>query len=159
MIVLRMIVKRLMRILVKHMPGYNLRPALLRACGCQVGHDAYVGEDLIIVDEPRDWGMITIGNRAAISPRVTLVVSSRPNFSRIAPYVPVKHAPIVIGSDAWLGTGVVVLPGITIGEGAVVGSNSVVTKDVQPYMMVGGAPARVIRQVLVPWNKEGANAQ
>jgi acetyltransferase-like isoleucine patch superfamily enzyme len=90
---------------------------------------------------------------------VTLVVSSRPNFSRIAPYVPVTHAPIVIGSDAWLGTGVVVLPGITIGEGAVVGSNSVVTKDVQPYMMVGGAPARVIRQVLVPWNKEGANAQ
>ena len=68
MIVLRMIVKRLMRILVKHMPGYNLRPAMLRACGCQVGHNAYVGEDLIIVDEPRDWGMITIGDRAAISP-------------------------------------------------------------------------------------------
>lgn len=148
---MRAVIKRLMRILVKFMPGYPLRPAMLRACGCRVGHEVYVGEDLIIVDEPRDWGMITIGDRAAISPRVTLVVSSRPNASRIGPYVSVKHAPITIGADAWLGTGVVVLPGITVGEGAVVGSNSVVTKDVEPYTIVSGAPARIMREVSVPW--------
>jgi acetyltransferase-like isoleucine patch superfamily enzyme len=48
----------------------------------------------------------------------------------------------------------VVLPGIKIGEGAVVGANSVVTKDVRPYTIVGGSPARVIREVCVPWNEE-----
>lgn len=155
---LRMILKRVMRILVKNMPGYKLRPAMLRACGCRVGQDVYVGEELIIVDEPQDWDMITIGDRAAISPRVTLVVSSRPNASRIAPYVHVAHAPIAIGSDAWLGTGVVILPGVTIGEGAVVGANSVVTRNVAPYTVVAGSPARLLRSLSVPWQSQGGDA-
>ena len=113
-----------------------------------------MGEDLIIVDEPSDRGMVTIGYRVAISPRVTLVVSSRPNFSRIAPYVPVRNGPITIENDVWLGTGVVVLPNVSIGEGAVVGANSVVSKDVRPYTIVGGSPARLISEVSVPWVEE-----
>jgi len=145
------IVKRVLKFLVKHMPIYQLRSAMLRLCGYAVGKNVYVGEDLIIVDEPSDRGMVSIGDRVAISPRVTLVVSSRPNHSRIAPYVPVKHGPITIESDAWLGTSVVVLPGIRIGEGAVVGANSLVTRDVRPYTIVGGSPARVIGEVRVPW--------
>lgn len=149
------IAKRLLKMLVKGIPCHRLRAAMLRWCGYKIGEGVFIGEDLLIIDEPSDRGMVNIGDRAAVSPRVTLVVSSRPNQSRIAPYVPVKHAPITIGEDAWLGTGVVVLPGITIGEGAVIAANSVVTRDVQPYTMVGGAPARVIRQVPVPWNQEG----
>ncbi len=151
---MRAIVKKALKMLLKNMPGYRLRASMLRRCGYRVGRDVYVGEELIIIDEPSDRGMVSIGDRAAISPRVTLVVSSRPNASRIAPYVPVKHAPILIGDDAWLGTGVVVLPGITIGEGSVVAANAVVTQDVQPHTMVGGVPARVIRQVVGPWNDE-----
>jgi maltose O-acetyltransferase len=127
---------------------------MLRLCGYAVGKEVYVGEDLLIIDEPSDQAMVNIGDRVAISPRVTLVVSSRPNFSRIAPYVPVKHGPIILENDVWLGTGVVVLPGITIGEGAVVGANSVVTKDVKPYTIVGGSPAKLIRNVSVPWNEK-----
>jgi len=53
---------------------------------------------------------------------------------------------VVIGNDTWLGHGVVIMPGVRIGNGAVVGSNSVVTKDVPPYAIVAGAPARIIRQ-------------
>lgn len=151
---MRAIIKRVLKLLVKQMPIYQLRSALLRWCGYEVGKNVYVGEDLIIIDEPSDYGMVTIGDRVAISPRVTLVVSSRPNFSRMEPYVPVKHGPITIENDAWLGTGVIVLPDITIGEGAVVGANSVVTKDVRPYTIVGGSPARLIREVSVPWIEE-----
>lgn len=147
-------IKKLLKLLVKHMPLYQLRSALLRLCGYMVGKMVYIGEDLIIIDEPTNRAMISIGDRVAISPRVTLVVSSRPNFSRIAPYVPVKHGPITIKDDAWLGTGVVVLPDITIGEGAVVGANSLVTKDVSPYSIVVGSPARVIGKISVPWIKE-----
>ena len=55
--------------------------------------------------------------------------------------------PVVIGDGAWLGEGCVILKGVTIGERAVVGANAVVTKDVAPYTIVGGVPARVIRKI------------
>ena len=58
---------------------------------------------------------------------------------------PVGAEPVEIGSDVWLGAGAVVLPGVTIGDGAVVGANSVVTTDVAPYTVVAGAPARFLR--------------
>jgi len=151
---MRAIIKKVLKLLVKQMPMYQLRAAMLRWCGYAVGKDVFIGEDLIIIDEPSDRGMVSIGDRVAISPRVTLVVSSRPNLSRIAPYVLVKHDPITIENDVWLGTGVVVLPGIKIGEGAVVGANSVVSRDVSPYTVVGGSPARAIREVSVPWIEE-----
>lgn len=150
---MRGILKKVLKLLAKYMPVYQLRAALLRLCGYAVGRDVYIGEDLIIVDEQADRRMVSIGDRVAISPRVTLVVSSRPNHSRIAPYVPVKHGPIAIEDDAWLGTGTVILPETRIGEGAVVAANSVVTRDVEPYTIVGGSPARFIREVDVPWKE------
>lgn len=53
---------------------------------------------------------------------------------------------IVIGNDVWLGTDVIVLSGVTIGDGAVVGARAVVTRDVPPYAVVSGNPARVVKQ-------------
>lgn len=55
-----------------------------------------------------------------------------------------------IGHDTWIGHGVTILPGITIGDGAVVGSGAVVTRDVAPYTVVGGVPARFIRERFSP---------
>ncbi|MBK9441897.1 MAG: acetyltransferase [Comamonadaceae bacterium] len=57
-----------------------------------------------------------------------------------------KRQRVVIGHDTWIGHGAVIMPGVHIGNGAVVGSNSVVTKDVPPYTIVGGVAAKVIRQ-------------
>lgn len=151
---MKVVLKKIFKLLVKHIPLYPLRSTLLRLGGYIVGSKVYIGEDLIIIDEPNDCAMISIGDRVAISPRVTLVVSSRPNFSRIASYAPIKHGPIIIKNDVWLGTGVVVLPNITIGEGAIVGANSLVTKDVKPYTIVIGSPAKLIGTISVPWIKE-----
>jgi maltose O-acetyltransferase len=125
------------------------RVQLLRWCGFAIGEDVYIADELIIAEELRDRGMLTIGDRVSFAPRVTLVTASHPNDSRIRPFAPEKHAPIVIEADAWLGAGVVVLPGVTIGRGAVVGANSVVTHDVPPLHVVAGQPARTIR-VLTP---------
>jgi len=56
-----------------------------------------------------------------------------------------SKASITIGDDVWVGAGAVILPGVTIGRGAVVGAGSVVTKDVAPYAICAGNPARVLR--------------
>lgn len=53
---------------------------------------------------------------------------------------------VFIGHDTWIGHGVTILPGVTIGDGAIVGAGAVVTKDVAPYTIVGGVPARFMRQ-------------
>jgi len=65
--------------------------------------------------------------------------------------VPVTNAwdnkgDIVVGNDVWIGFEAVILAGVTIGDGAIIGSRAVVTKDVEPYSIVGGVPAKVIRK-------------
>jgi acetyltransferase-like isoleucine patch superfamily enzyme len=128
-------------------PRWRVR--LLRWCGYEIGRDVYIADDLLIAEELEDRGNLTLGDRVSIAPRVTLVLSSHPNDSSIRPVAPVKRAPIVIEPDVWLGAGVVVLPGVRIGRGAIVGANSVVTRDVPPLHIVAGLPAKTVR-VLPP---------
>ncbi len=68
------------------------------------------------------------------------------------PELPPMHsglitAPVVIKDEVWIGEGAVILKGVTIGERAVIGANAVVTKDVLPYTVVGGVPARIIKEI------------
>lgn len=139
--------KKLLKLFAKHMPGCALRCRLLRMAGYRIGKQVYIGEELIISDELDDKGMVIIGDRVAIAERVTLVIASYPNFSRIRPFVKEIHGHIEIHDDAWLGAGAIVLPNIRIGTGAVVGAGSVVTKDVPAFTVVAGVPARPIRKI------------
>jgi maltose O-acetyltransferase len=151
--------KKLLKLIAKQLPGAGLRVRLLRMCGYTIGHSVYIGEDFIIIDDLGDLDMqfnLSIGDRAAISPRVTFVLHTQPNDSRIVPYVNSHKGSITIDPDAWIGTGAVILPNVTIGEGAVVGANSVVIKNVEPYTVVGGVPAHFIKQVNVPWNRSNS---
>ena len=151
-IMMVMMKKKVFKFIAKFSPGYKLRIWLLRQCDYQIGQDVYIGEDLIIIDDLKDSiNYLIIGDRAALSPRVTLVMHTKPNFSRIAAYVNSKKGSISIGKDAWIGVGSVILPDVQIGDGAVVGANSLVTKDVAPYTVVGGIPAKKIGTVNVPW--------
>lgn len=63
-----------------------------------------------------------------------------------APYPRVNKGDTVIGNDVWIGNGATIMQGIKIGNGAIIGTNALVTKDVEPYTIVGGNPARVIRK-------------
>ena len=62
-------------------------------------------------------------------------------FKQLGPTVKTK-GDVVIGNDVWIGYGAMILSGVTIGDGAVIGAGSVVTRDVKPYAIVGGNPAR-----------------
>jgi maltose O-acetyltransferase len=129
-------------------PG--VRVQLLRWCGFAIGRDVYIGDDFIVVEELADRGNLTIGDRVSIAPRVTIVTSSHPNESRIRAFAPLARAPVVIEADAWIGVGATVLPGVTIGRGAVIGAHSVVTRDVPALAVATGIPATVVRTLGAP---------
>lgn len=126
-------------------PGWRLR--LLRGCGFHVGRDVYIADGLIIVEELAGPERLTIGDRVSMAPRVMLVLSSHPNASRIRPFAPTARGDITIEDDAWIGACAVILPGVTVGRGAVVGAGSVVTSDVPPLTVVAGQPAKAVRKL------------
>jgi acetyltransferase-like isoleucine patch superfamily enzyme len=146
MLGLRIWQRRVFKTLARLVPGHKLRRWLLRRCGYTIGQDVYIGEDLIICEILEDFTeKLVIGDRVAMAPRVMLVTSSDPNWSRLAQVVEPIRGRIVIEQDAWIGAGTIILPNVTIGEGAIVGSGSVVTRDVPPWTVTAGAPARVLR--------------
>ncbi|MBW4575262.1 MAG: acyltransferase [Aphanothece sp. CMT-3BRIN-NPC111] len=84
---------------------------------------------------------IRTGSDVSIGPEATILTLGHdpqsPEFSD-------KGGDVMIGDRVWIAYRAIILPGLTIGEGAVVGAGSVVTKDVEPYTIVGGVPARII---------------
>lgn len=131
-----------------HFPYRKMRIFSLRRLGYSIGRNVYLPADLVItMNYVYHRGELIIGDRVAIGPRCTLVVTSHGNFSKIGESIPLKEPKITIQSDVWLGAGVIVLPGVTIGEGAVVGAGSIVTKDIPPHTISVGNPARVIKYI------------
>ena len=91
-------------------------------------------------------GGIKIGNNVSIGPRVEIHTSNHRYEGTMIPYDNyVVLKPVVIEDNVWIGANVAIVPGVTIHEGAVIGMNSVVTKDVEKCAVVGGNPARVIK--------------
>ena len=92
-----------------------------------------------------DRGGITIGNDVFIAPKVNLITINHDSDpeNRSATY----GRPIVIEDKVWIGINSTILPGVTVGYGSIVGANSVVTHDVSPYTVVGGNPAKFIKEI------------
>jgi maltose O-acetyltransferase len=86
-------------------------------------------------------GGLIIGENVSISSGTWLVTGTHDMND---PLFPDRYLPIVIGNYAWIGIRATILAGVTIGEGAVVMAGAMVTRDVPPYTVVGGVPARVI---------------
>ena len=87
---------------------------------------------------------VTIGNGVRIGRNVSIRDWNGPHVIINEHYR--NHAPVHICDRVWLCTGCTIMPGVTIGEGAVVAANSTVTKDVPPYSLVGGSPAKVLKE-------------
>ena len=119
-----------------------------------IGRDTFVNVNCMIIDD----APISIGARVLIGPAVQLVTAMHPLRVRErrtpAPDVSVGSAPwrtmtapLSVGDDVWLGGGVIVLPGVRIGDRSTVAAGSVVTRDVPPDTLVAGVPAAVVRDL------------
>lgn len=143
--------------IVPHVPVWSMRKGMLKIINAKIGKGTYINKKCYIMDPNRlkigtfshvnrmctldARGGLFIGDSVSISHGVMLMTGSHeynsPNFN-------VKYFPIEIGDYAWIGCGAIILQGVTIGNGAVVSAGAVVTKDVAPYTIVGGVPAKVI---------------
>ena len=106
-----------------------------------IGKGAIIG-DKAVLDARR--GGIEIGENVQLGSFVKLWTGSHDHDDPLFRSTPAKRGPIRIGDRAWLGPDVTVLHSVTIGEGAVIAAGAVVTKDVEPYAILGGIPAKKI---------------
>jgi galactoside O-acetyltransferase len=107
----------------------------------EIGDYSHLGVDVYL---NADEGCIKIGNYVAVGPKSGIYSYS--NYYEPGKFITqcYKVADVTIEDDVWIGAGAVILPGVTISRGAIVGANAVITKDVAPYSIVGGVPAREI---------------
>lgn len=152
--------------IISHIPSFTLRRAWYRhALGWTIGPDVYIlmgqyvqmagarssgrnvfiGKGTIINHGCLLYvtGGLRIGEGVSISAGTWLVTGSHEIND---PHFPAIFKPIVIGNHVWIGMRATILAGVTIGEGAVIMAGAVVTRDVPPFAIVGGVPAKVIKQ-------------
>jgi acetyltransferase-like isoleucine patch superfamily enzyme len=111
-----------------------------------IGEDCTVQIYSVLVGV-RDGGPITIGNQVHIAPHVMMFAASHKFADTDIPICKqgVEAAPITIEDDVWVAGNVVITAGVRIGHGSVIGAGAVVTKDIPPWSVAVGVPARVIR--------------
>jgi acetyltransferase-like isoleucine patch superfamily enzyme len=115
-------------------------PSEIRRIGVSIGRNSRIGRNCSI--DARS--PLTIGDNVSVSPEVIILAGTHDvNDPRFAPS-PVGPWAVAIGDYVWIGTRAMILPGVTVGRGAVVAAGSVVTKDVPPLTIVAGVPARPI---------------
>ena len=107
----------------------------------KIGKNVFINFDCVFLD----LGGITIEDNVLIAPKVSLLSEGHPvNPNERQSLVP---GPIHIKKNAWIGAGATILPGVTIGENAVVAAGAVVSKDVAANTIVGGIPAKIIKSI------------
>lgn len=107
----------------------------------RIGKNVYINHLCSMLD----MGTITIGDNVLIGPKANLLTEEHPVEPSERKALMVR--PVVIKDGAWIGAGATILPGVTVGENSVVAAGAVVNKDVPDNTVVGGIPAKVIKQI------------
>lgn len=135
-----------MRLLVKKMgKGFKIGAGsiIMNPGNVEIGDFSTIGRNTII----GDGGELKIGSFVMIGPYCHIVSANHQftDWSKPMRMQKIISKSIEIEDDVWIGSGVIVLPGVKIGRGSIVGANAVVTKDVKPYSIVAGVPAVFIK--------------
>lgn len=127
----------------------KLRPVFLKKLGCKVGKDVYVGDDVRVDLSHAD--MITIEDHVHIADACRLLCHQRDlsHYCKGDDYAQLGYhiKPIILKKGCLLGMETFVMPGVTVGEGAIVGAGSLVTKDIPAWTVATGRPAKVVREI------------
>lgn len=108
-----------------------------------IGDSSYIGRSVFFdLVEP-----VTIGDECVISAKVTFLTHSDPGERLLKRYFERKTGKISVGKGAWIGVCATIMPGVTIGECAVIGANALVHETIAPYSVAVGVPAKVIRKI------------
>lgn len=124
-------------------PQHRVELGISTGATLSIGNDSYLNQGATIACNQQ----IEIGTRCLIGEFVAIYDT---HFHPLQPDQPVKTAPVRIGRNVWIGHRAVILPGVTIGDHAVIGAGAIVTKDVPARTIVGGNPAKPIRIVECP---------
>jgi acetyltransferase-like isoleucine patch superfamily enzyme len=120
-----------------------------------VGNDVYIGPGAYFSSTR---AFIYIGNKVLFGPNVTIICGDH-RIDKVGAYIydqkdtdktGNEDMPVRIEDDVWVGSGVTILKGVTIGTGSVIAAGAVVTKDILPYSIVGGVPAKLIKMRFLP---------
>ena len=109
----------------------------------RLGKNVYFNFNCVVLDV----APVTIGDFTMMAPGVQILTATHPLDADKRRTVYEYAKPITIGADVWIGGGAIICPGVTIGDRAVIGAGSVVTKDVPPDVAVAGNPAKIIRRL------------
>lgn len=107
------------------------------------GKNVYANYNITFVDDTH----IYVGDSTMFGPNVVLATAGHPILPELREQVYQYNLPIHIGRNCWLGAGVIVLPGVTIGDNTVIGAGSVVTKDIPANVVAVGNPCKVLREI------------
>lgn len=107
------------------------------------GKNVYANFNLTAVDDTH----IFVGDGTMLGPNVVLATAGHPILPELREQVYQYNMPVHIGKNCWLGAGVIVLPGVTVGDNSVIGAGSVVTKDIPPNVIAVGNPCKVLREI------------
>ncbi|MBE3099927.1 MAG: acyltransferase [Planctomycetes bacterium] len=131
-------------------PYPRVRRLMLKRSGIKIGRQVEINQGDLVLGRGRYPPALLLGDRVALGPYIVFITSSYPNDSLLGVHPDVqpminRYRPITVEDDAWVGAGVIILPNVTIGRCAIVGAGAVVTKDVPPFAVVAGVPAKVLR--------------
>lgn len=128
-------------------PESRIRRLAFQTSGMKIGAGTHFAIGTVVIDDYKN--NVSIGERCSIGANVIFMSATSPDNSVLYDHPDLQRAiktePIVIGNDCWIGSGSIFMPGITVGDKAVVGAGAVITKDIAPLEVVQGIPGRVVR--------------
>lgn len=139
-------INKFLHLIMRETPSPGMRNLILRFLGAKIDKSVQISYDFLLFDASKAHNLI-IDKNVSIGPRATFITHADPSPSELVKLYPVIDKPIIIEENVWIGANVTILPGVRIGQFSIIAAGSIVTKDVLPFTVVAGVPAKRIKDL------------